>query len=799
MNKRQLASPASNAVYQAGSHTQNRLSSDDEMAVAMQTATAKKSTKVLLHSTALHMSRTLQEEANVLRKHILGEKAMHDPEKRDYINAVLLAIDEGDAELMAYYGFDLRYAWLNDVVATMIQGKPNVYIQVITAATVHDSTYEINVPLMELLQAIVKPLPHTTIVSMVDALPQASQHIPKNNAVCIPVNHLLDRIDELVTVLRGSRRGTVTTDTSGNVYFKPTKQLVTAAALQDRGRREEMLTYGVLLQHADGTPTSQMLDAAAFLEPSDDQAIHLFLLDSDLGEEQDKTYILLRALDIVRQELYHNFFFDSRRLSPELIVYGVATLFRRQTLRFLDLLDYYDEWQRFDPYEYAMRNYGETLLPEDDQIIHGIVEAFRYLNVEPGSLTHVADVGTGPNLYPLMLIAPYLKSDAKIDVLEFSEPNRTYLQKTINSTVRSSHRHIWEKFEQLMVEIGGDTYKGNEQAAKEKASIKFGNILDLPQGQYELLSSYFVSESIVDSTMPFRTAIQSLAKALSPDGTLVVAHMVGSEGWHAGKGTRFPAVNLSIEEIAQAYQDADMEFVVIPVGEDTTKKAREGYHGMAFVVAFHRPCSRAQQAALDRLGALPGSLRSTPSYDYSIEYCHIYTNESIGNEHALSIEQLDNISSKLDAELATYNLCVMVDDYTFPGENFDYSKLLEWMEGKDARPHFLVREAQLISSADEVLRIMAASKRKRELTSYVERKTYPCSLFIAAWYLARLGKLKSVPSTITSRGDRLINILPVRFEPFEREALEIIAKTPFRDCIQLITDVYLEGNTLPSK
>ena len=51
---------------------------------------------------------------------------------------------------------------------------------------------------------------------------------------------------------------------------------------------------------------------------------------------------------------------------------------------------------------------------------------------------------------------------------------------------------------------------------------------------------------------------------------------------------------------------------------------------------------------------------------------------------------------------------------------------------------------------------------------------------------------------MTSHAERLINILPLRFDPYESEAREIIALTPFKDCLECIANEYLEGETLPS-
>ena len=57
---------------------------------------------------------------------------------------------------------------------------------------------------------------------------------------------------------------------------------------------------------------------------------------------------------------------------------------------------------------------------------------------------------------------------------------------------------------------------------------------------------------------------------------------------------------------------------------------------------------------------------------YSIEYAHIYTNESSHKEHDEYIDILRNIVN--DNRRSDISLVVMVDDYSFPDPSFDYDK-----------------------------------------------------------------------------------------------------------------------------
>jgi hypothetical protein len=314
----------------------------------------------------------------------------------------------------------------------------------------------------------------------------------------------------------------------------------------------------------------------------------LSITDTKERERQDKLYALLRALTIVKSDRYHNIFITFQNLSTEVIMYCFVKLLLKYTKQFLKTLDYYSEWSSFDPYEYVspnFENHGE-ILPEDQEIIGHMTKALSQIGIEQKSLQTVADVGTGPNLYPAMILSPYMAKDSALHMIEFSAPNRDYMQKVITGTIDDFHASIWHKFEKYMINVGGEIYLGAERKAKEHAKIIEGDIFNLPKNTYELITSYFVAESIVDSKMLFHEALQSLSASLKKDGLLINTHMVYSEGYSAGESTRFPAVKLSLKQIKQAYLDTDMKIIkIILFGENTKIKVREGYHGMALVIA----------------------------------------------------------------------------------------------------------------------------------------------------------------------------------------------------------------------
>jgi len=182
--------------------------------------------------------------------------------------------------------------------------------------------------------------------------------------------------------------------------------------------------------------------------------------------------------------------------------------------------------------------------------------------------------------------------------------------------------------------------------------------------------------------------------------------------------------------------------------------------------------------------------------DVSIEYAHIYTNQHISEEHELSIQLLQQLASELHAQDLSSSLVVMIDDYSFPDPSFDYAKFSRWLKVNGYKPDLLMRASQLIPQCDEVLAMIDDLRLKEQLGDYTREKKYPCSLFIAAWYLLRLGKLHSSLFSRDLQAGRLINLLPESLKPFEDKGLEIIAATPCKDMLNAIDCRYLPGRLI---
>lgn len=180
--------------------------------------------------------------------------------------------------------------------------------------------------------------------------------------------------------------------------------------------------------------------------------------------------------------------------------------------------------------------------------------------------------------------------------------------------------------------------------------------------------------------------------------------------------------------------------------------------------------------------------------DVSIEYAHIYTNNKIAQEQKFSLEVLTELKSNFESDGKTTSLVVLVDDYSFPDPSFDYNIFTSWLSEKGFKPDVVLRESQLIPVCDEVLNIMENKKLKESISDYIRtKKKYPCSLFVAAWYLLRLGYLSHDIFNKEFIANKLVNVLPASFKPFEDKALEILETTPYSKSLEQIEHKYFEG------
>ena len=250
----------------------------------------------------------------------------------------------------------------------------------------------------------------------------------------------------------------------------------------------------------------------------------------------------------------------------------------------VDQSPHYTSWDQFDVQEYVQRNYGNKILEEDRFIIEHAANAIRSADLRPASLSRISDVGAGPNMYPSMLLAPFVKpveEGGQIELIEYSAPNRSYAQSVIDGTDTDGPLGgIWGKFESFIKDQGpewtGDVFKD----VRQKAHVVAGSIDELPKEKSDAVVSFFVPESTTDNWAEFERRVNSLLDFSKPGGFLMVAHMLGSKGYPAGEGTKFPAISLTMEDLKKVYV-GKADGKIIHVEAPPRGKRRRRLHGVS--------------------------------------------------------------------------------------------------------------------------------------------------------------------------------------------------------------------------
>jgi hypothetical protein len=295
----------------------------------------------------------------------------NDPE----VQAKVGIIASGEPDAMHEVGIDFRYTQFDKVIAALLSGKPPVEIETVgpyLAAHLDKDTGQVDIKMENLpadeaigiqMAAIIRRMAEgigrVRVVSLLDefnnyvterGFTEAEQDTyiaamgsffekagvilpddkPGEDFVLLRESDQIGKFDALKAKLEQSGNGQVSTDEDGDIYFKPTEDFISQLGLKSKNRRRELNEQGILLCRKDGTPTCQALDASSYLNPQNTELMHIVMLDKSMAAQQDKTYTLLRAMGIVRPETYHNTFFDSNGLPPELVVYGITKTLQSQ-------------------------------------------------------------------------------------------------------------------------------------------------------------------------------------------------------------------------------------------------------------------------------------------------------------------------------------------------------------------------------------------------------------------------------------------------------------------------------------
>lgn len=235
-------------------------------------------------------------------------------------------------------------------------------------------------------------------------------------------------------------------------------------------------------------------------------------------------------------------------------------------------------WSHFDSEAYFQQYYGEPHA-DDEQVVRCACKAL--MAAKPaGNRLDTVDVGTGPNLFPLLCAMPRAVT---ISAWEYEKSNVDWLKAELAA---DSIRPQWQHFWKIAVEAYGTSYElpaNPIPVLRHKARIEQGSVFDLPERRWDAATMFFCAESITEQHSQFQAACLRFAKCVRPGGALIAAFLAGSSGYRVAE-RQFPAVNISEADIHEVFSRVSTDKHTEAIGT-VEREIRSGYSGMVFLTA----------------------------------------------------------------------------------------------------------------------------------------------------------------------------------------------------------------------
>ena len=230
------------------------------------------------------------------------------------------------------------------------------------------------------------------------------------------------------------------------------------------------------------------------------------------------------------------------------------------------------DWDLFSSQAYAEKNYQP--LHKIDESIIAVVKS--YLQKHAASNLTVADIGAGPNLYPMFLLLPHAK---ELDLIEYSKQNIAYLQDQINSP-----DEMWlEIYRYIFPENNSLSKSQLTHDLQRRVKVIQGSIYELPTQKFDIASMFFCAESITSDEVEFEQATLKYINSVKPGGILCAAFMENSAGYQVAD-MNFPAVKITDQNLKKLFTSHCTDLQITRFDEGANE-IREGYSGMLVLVA----------------------------------------------------------------------------------------------------------------------------------------------------------------------------------------------------------------------
>lgn len=173
---------------------------------------------------------------------------------------------------------------------------------------------------------------------------------------------------------------------------------------------------------------------------------------------------------------------------------------------------------------------------------------------------------------------------------------------------------------------------------------------------------------------------------------------------------------------------------------------------------------------------------------YSIECIKEYNSDA---KDFLLVQSLNQTISNLGIDESEFTVTCLIDDLTYQVKNFDFNNYGLWMAKQGVLNCSLFYESWLTAMSNQLLGKLDLSAISQKLIFHKDNNVkYASPMFIATWFLARLGYIDCGGYDIM-QAERLINILPSSFKIGENQAIQIIAASELSIANEQIQYIYV--------
>lgn len=234
------------------------------------------------------------------------------------------------------------------------------------------------------------------------------------------------------------------------------------------------------------------------------------------------------------------------------------------------------DWDRWPVPNYLAENYRVLNESDDAVIVH---HSSVYRAFAPGSLDRTVELGTGPNLYPLLLASG---ASRHIDAVDRSAAGLDYLTRQLSDGPDPSWEPFWERCRALNPGLPATL-----ASALTRVHVRQGDAFGLAGADYDLASMSFVAESATEDPDEFAGFCEAFVATVRPGGHLVAAFMENMARYELGDGSRWPGLPVDVAAVQRVFAPLTDDLQVSRIDADPGLP-EYGYTGMVLMRARRR-------------------------------------------------------------------------------------------------------------------------------------------------------------------------------------------------------------------